>query len=202
MSEATHEKVRTSGPVALLRARRHDDPRGWFMQTWSEAAMKAVGVEARFVQDNQSFSALAGTVRGLHFQRPPHAQAKLVRCVRGAVLDYVVDLRRGSPTWGGWVSARLTAQGGEQLFVPVGFAHGFVTLEDETEVAYKVTAPYAPDCEAGLAWDDPALGLDWPLPTAGAILSDRDRAWPRLDQIDPPFAPGGPPLAALRGMLS
>lgn len=196
MDEAVMGRIAANGPVILVRPERHVDARGWLTQTWSEAWAASCGIYARFVQDNQSFSQAVGTVRGLHFQRPPHAQAKLVRCVRGAVMDYAIDLRRGSPTWGRWTAARLTAEGGEQLFVPVGFAHGFVTLSEATEVAYKVSDVYAPHCEAGLAWDDPALGLDWPLPRAGAVLSARDCAWPALADFDSPFDHHGAPLAA------
>ena len=127
----------TSSSILLLKSRRFGDARGWFMETYSEASALAAGIDVRFVQDNQSFSAFEGTIRGLHYQRPPHAQAKLVRCMRGSIMDYVVDIRRGSPTYGQHVAARLTAKGGEQLFVPVGFAHGFVTLEPDVEVAYK-----------------------------------------------------------------
>ncbi|WP_348521879.1 dTDP-4-dehydrorhamnose 3,5-epimerase [Brevundimonas albigilva] len=196
MGEAATGRRATNGPVILLRPQRHGDARGWFMETWSEAWAATGGIAARFVQDNHSFSQAEGTVRGLHLQRPPHAQAKLVRCLRGAIMDYAVDLRRDSPTYGRWTAARLTAEGAEQLFVPVGFAHGFVTLSAATEVAYKVSDIHAPPCEAGLAWDDPALGLDWPLPATGPVLSARDRAWPTLAAFDSPFAYDGEPLAA------
>ena len=196
MSEAARIGRTTNGPVVLLRPKRHGDARGWFMETWSEAWATSCGIEARFVQDNQSFSQAAGTVRGLHLQRPPHAQAKLVRCLRGAIMDYAVDVRRDSPTYGRWTAARLTAEGAEQLFVPVGFAHGFVTLSEATEVAYKVSDIHSPDCEAGVAWDDPALGLDWPLPASGPVLSVRDRAWPALAAFDSPFDYDGEPLSA------
>ena len=186
-------------PVSM-RPRRFGDARGWFMETYSEAAAAAAGIDVRFVQDNQSFSATEGTVRGLHFQRPPHAQAKLVRCVRGSIMDYAVDVRRGSPTYGRWVSAKLTAESGEQLFVPVGFAHGFVTLEPDVEIAYKVSDVYAPECDGGVAWDDPLIGIDWPLPISGAVLSDKDRSLPTLAELDSPFEYDGrvlEPLSAL-----
>lgn len=196
MSETARGGRTTNGPVVLLRPKRHGDARGWFMETWSEAWAASSGITTRFVQDNQSFSQAEGTVRGLHLQRPPHAQAKLVRCLRGAIMDYAVDVRRGSPTYGRWIAARLTAEGAEQLFVPVGFAHGFVTLSEATEVAYKVSDIHAPDCEAGLAWDDPELGLDWPLPASGPVLSVRDRAWPALAAFDSPFDYHGEPLSA------
>lgn len=188
--------MKNSSP-ALLRAPRFGDARGWFMETYSEARARAVGFDVRFVQDNQSFSAQTGTIRGLHFQRPPHAQAKLVRCVRGSIMDYAVDLRRGSPTYGEWVGGKLTAEGGEQLFVPIGFAHGFITLEPDVEVAYKVSDVYAPDCDGGIAWNDPAIGIDWPLPTSGAVLSDKDKALPFLTEFESPFEYDGQPLKPL-----
>lgn len=181
----------------LVTPRRIADGRGWFMQTWSEAGAETLGVRDRFVQDNHSLSRRAGTVRGFHFQTAPHAQAKLVRCVRGAIMDYAVDLRRGSPTRGRWVRAELTAENGRQLYVPVGFGHGFVTLGPDTEVAYKVSAPYAPDCEGGVRWNDAAIAADWPLPASGAVLSERDAALPPLDALDGPFEYDGAPLGAL-----
>lgn len=167
------------------------------METYSEARARASGFDVRFVQDNQSFSAQIGTIRGLHFQRPPHAQAKLVRCVRGSIMDYAVDLRRGSPTYGRWVGAKLSAEGGEQLFVPVGFGHAFITLEPDVEVAYKVSDVYAPDCDGGVAWNDPTIGIDWPLPPSGAVLSDKDKALPFLTDFDSPFEYDGQPLEPL-----
>lgn len=189
----------SSSPVGLtlLRAPRFGDARGWFMETYSEAWAEAAGIRERFIQDNQSFSASAGTIRGLHYQQPPHAQAKLVRCVRGSIMDYAVDIRRGSPTYGRHLAVRLTSEGGEQLFVPVGFAHGFVTLEPDVEVAYKVSDVYAPDCEGGLVWDDPEIGIDWPLPPSGAVLSDRDRALPALADFRSPFEYDGHPMELL-----
>jgi len=188
--------MKNSSP-ALLRAPRFGDARGWFMETYSEARARAVGLDVRFVQDNQSFSAQTGTIRGLHFQRPPHAQAKLVRCVRGSITDYAVDLRRGSPTYGEWVGAKLTAEGGEQLFVPIGFAHGFITLEPDVEVAYKVSDVYAPDCDGGIVWNDPAIGIDWPLPASGAVLSDKDKTLSFLTEFESPFEYDGQPLKPL-----
>lgn len=167
------------------------------METYSEAAAIAAGIEVRFVQDNQSFSALAGTIRGLHFQRPPHGQAKLVRCLRGSIMDYAVDIRRESPTYGQYVAAKLTAEGGEQLFVPIGFAHGFVTLEANVEIAYKVSDVYAPECDGGIVWNDPTIGIDWPLPATGAVLSDKDKVLPTLAEFDSPFEYDGRPLRPL-----
>lgn len=186
-----------SPAVVLLQPRRFDDERGWFSETYSERNAQACGVFERFVQDNHSFSAAAGTIRGLHFQRPPHAQAKLVRCLRGAVMDYAVDVRRGSPTYGHHVSAKLTAAGGEQLFIPVGFAHGFVTLESETEVSYKVSDFYAPDCEDGLIWNDPSLGIDWALDGRTPVLSKKDEQLKVLEDLRSPFEYSGGPLQPL-----
>jgi len=176
-----------NGEVILLRTPRYGDARGWFSETWSRARFAAAGIDCDFVQDNQSWSEVQGVVRGLHFQRPPYAQAKLVRCLRGAILDVVVDLRAGAPSFGRAHTVELTAESGDQLFVPPSFAHGFVTLRPGTEVAYKVSAPYAPAHEAGLAWDDPDLEISWPITADQAVLADRDRAWPRLRDLDTPF---------------
>ena len=186
-----------SNPVKFLKPRRFGDDRGWFTETYSVGALAKVGVDDVFVQDNQSFSAFTGTIRGIHFQRGPHAQAKLVRCIRGSILDYAVDLRRGSPTYGHHVSATLTGEGGEQLYVPVGFGHAFVTLEPDTEVAYKVTDVYAPDCDGGILWSCPTIGIDWPLPASGPVLSDKDKVLPTLADFDSPFDYDGSPLAPL-----
>ncbi len=181
----------------LIAPRRIGDARGWFMETWSEAAAARLGVRDRFVQDNHSLSRPVGTLRGFHFQTAPHAQAKLVRCLRGAIMDYAVDLRRGSPTRGRWVRAELSAANGHQLYVPVGFGHAFVTLSPDTEVAYKVSAPYAPECEGGVRWDDAVIAADWPLPASGPVLSERDAALPPLDALDGPFEYDGAPLGVL-----
>ncbi|WP_409019934.1 dTDP-4-dehydrorhamnose 3,5-epimerase [Brevundimonas vesicularis] len=174
--------------VLVIRSRRHGDDRGWFQETWSRTRFEGLGIDCAFVQDNHSRSEAAGVVRGLHFQSPPHAQAKLVRCVRGAILDVMVDLRAGAPTYGQAYQVELSEETGDQVFVPPCFAHGFVTLRPGTEVIYKVSAPYAPDHEAGLAWDDPALGIDWPVDPATAQLSPRDRLWPRLAGLASPFS--------------
>ena len=168
--------------------RRFGDDRGWFSETFNAATL-APGLEGvSFVQDNQSLSREKGTLRGMHFQIPPKAQDKLVRVLRGAVLDVAVDIRRGSPTFGKWVSALLSADGGAQIFVPKGFAHGFVTLEPDMEVLYKVTSLYSPAHDRGLAWDDPDLGIDWKIPAGGPLLSERDRQWPRLRDLADAFA--------------
>lgn len=174
--------------VTLITPRRHGDARGWFSETWSRRTLSALGIDVDFIQDNQAFSARSGTVRGLHFQTAPHAQAKLVRVLAGAILDVAVDIRPGSPTRGRWVSARLTAEGGEQLFVPRGFAHGYCTLCDDVMLAYKVDGDYAPQTEGGVLWNDPDLAIDWPVDAGAAILSDKDRVLPRLaDLPDPAF---------------
>ncbi len=174
------------GPV-LIQPKRFGDHRGFFLETYSARDFAALGVPDVFVQDNHSLSAAMGTVRGMHFQIAPGAQAKLVRVLRGRILDIAVDLRRSSPTYGQHVAAELSAENAVQLYVPVGFAHGFCTQEPDTEVAYKVTNLYAPECDRGLAWDDPALGLPWPIAPAAAQLSDKDRRQPLLSDLPPCF---------------
>lgn len=185
------------GEVILLRTPRHGDDRGWFSETWSRRRFAAVGIDCDFVQDNHSRSEPAGVIRGLHFQRPPYAQAKLVRCVRGAILDVVVDLRADSLTFGRHQAVELSAESGDQLFVPPCFAHGFVTLQRGTEVIYKVSAPYAPAHESGLAWDDPDLNIDWPVASLDAVMTERDRAWPRLRELDTPFVGATPMVLSI-----
>ncbi|GJE43434.1 dTDP-4-dehydrorhamnose 3,5-epimerase [Methylobacterium soli] len=166
--------------VKVVRPQRFGDDRGWFSETYRADRLEEAGVAAAFVQDNQSFSAPAGTVRGLHFQLAPAAQAKLVRVLAGAILDVAVDLRRASPTFGRHVALRLDAAGGEQLFVPAGFAHGFCTLEPDTMVAYKVDAYYSPEHDRALLWNDPALAIPWPVSPETAILSAKDSRAPTL----------------------
>ena len=188
----------TIGPVQLIEPKRHGDARGWFTEVYSEPVFAGRGIASRFVQDNHSLSRPRFTLRGLHFQTPPHAQDKLVRCIRGAIFDVAVDIRQGSPTYGEWAGATLSAENGRQLFVPAGFAHGFLTLEEDCEVTYKVSDTYAPSCDGGLRWDDPAIGIDWPLP-AGARpeLSDKDARLPLLAGFASPFPDDGRPLAPL-----
>ena len=169
--------------VKLITPARFGDSRGFFSETYNRKRYFEAGIAVEFVQDNHSRSAEVGTLRGLHFQSPPHAQDKLVRVLRGRILDVAVDLRRDMPSYGRHVVAELSAESGTQIFLPVGFAHGFVTLEPDTEVFYKVSALYAPGHEHGLAWDDPALGIDWPLPSGGPVLSDKDRTHPRLADL-------------------
>jgi dTDP-4-dehydrorhamnose 3,5-epimerase len=179
--------------LLLLEPRRFGDPRGFFSEVYNRRVLSSSGFDREFVQDNHSYSADRGVVRGLHFQTPPFAQDKLVRVTRGRVLDVVVDLRRGSPTYGDHAAVELSAENWLQLLAPVGFAHGFVTLEAHTEVQYKVTAYYAPDHDANLLWSDPALGIDWGLTPAEATVSAKDADAPRLAEIDSPFDFGDAP---------
>lgn len=169
--------------VVCIRPTLHADARGFFCESYSKRALQEAGIAADFVQDNHSLSRAKGVVRGLHFQSQPHAQGKLVRCIRGAILDVAVDIRVGSPTFGQHVARTLTSDNHEQLWVPEGFAHGFCTLEADTEITYKVTDYYAPECDLGLAWDDPDLGIVWPVGPADAVLSDKDRRQPRLSDL-------------------
>lgn len=184
-------------PVVRIVPKRFEDARGWFSETFQQTRFAAAGIDTPFVQDNQSYSKAAGTLRGIHFQRPPHVQAKLVRCLRGRIWDVAVDLRAGSPTFGHWVAAELTAAGGEQLFVPAGFGHGFLTLEDDCEVAYKTSDFYAPECDGGIAWNDPELAISWPLKPGWPYLSDKDQRLPGVQDFASPFHFDGRPLDAL-----
>ena len=187
--------VETFAPPGLVAVtpRRFGDARGFFSETWSRRRYAALGIDVDFVQDNHSHSAPAGTIRGLHFQVPPHAQGKLVRVVRGAVLDVAVDLRAGSPAHGRPVAIELSAANGRQLYVPPGFAHGFCTLVPDTEVLYRVSDYYAPEADRGLAFDDPDLAIAWPVGPEGAVLSERDRRHPRLRDLGPIFTYGVAP---------
>ena len=166
--------------VKILEPRRFGDTRGYFCETWNKARLAAQGINIDFVQDNESSSARVGTVRGLHLQKPPNAQAKLVRVLRGRIYDVAVDLRHASPTYGQHVGVELSSHNGLQLLVPIGFAHGFCTLEPDTVIAYKVSAPYAPQDDMGIAWDDPDLAIAWPVAPGAALLSDKDARQPRL----------------------
>ena len=161
--------------VKLVIPDRRGDARGFFSEVFRKDLLASAGVDAEFVQDNHSFSATMGTVRGLHFQTDPHAQGKLMRVARGAILDVAVDIRRGSPTYGRFVAVTLSAREWNQLWIPAGFAHGFCTIEPDTEVLYKVTSYYDPAHDFGLRWDDPAIGIPWPVDAGQAILSDKDR---------------------------
>jgi dTDP-4-dehydrorhamnose 3,5-epimerase len=169
--------------VKIVMPKKHGDHRGFFSETWKRTEFAEAGIDIDFVQDNHSLSATVGTLRGLHFQSPPFAQDKLVRVSRGRILDVAVDIRVSSPTFGKHVAVELSAENWKQLFVPIGFAHGFVTLEPDTEVQYKVSALYAPENDHGLAFDDPALGIDWQLPVSALTLSDKDRKHPRLAEM-------------------
>jgi dTDP-4-dehydrorhamnose 3,5-epimerase len=183
-------------PVILYTPKRFGDSRGWFSETYHETRFKEAGIGADFIQDNQSLSAQKGTLRGLHFQTPPFAQAKLVRCLAGAIFDVAVDVRNGSPTYGNYVSAILTAEKGEQLYIPEGFAHAFMTLEENCMVSYKVNAYYAPHNDGGLRYDDPNINIKWPL-SATPHLSEKDEKLPFLKDFTSPFAYDGRPLAGL-----
>lgn len=177
------ERTALSGVVILVPA-RHGDARGFFSESWSRRRLAEAGIDIDFVQDNHSLSAKAGTVRGLHYQAPPHAQAKLVRCGRGALFDVAVDVRRGSPTYGRWLGVELSAENGRQLLIPAGFLHGFATREDDTEIVYKCSDYYAPDCDGAVAWD--SAGIDWGL-AGEPLLSAKDAAAPKLADFVSPF---------------
>ncbi|MGH1367083.1 MAG: dTDP-4-dehydrorhamnose 3,5-epimerase [Maritimibacter sp.] len=182
------KKIETALPgVWHLTPKRFGDDRGWFSEVWNAKTCAEIGINVDFVQDNHSLSAEAGTLRGLHFQAPPHAQDKLVRCTRGAIFDVAVDIRKGSPTYGHWVGYELSAQDGGQLFVPKGFLHGFMTRTPDCEVQYKCSDIYAPDCDGAVAWD--SVGITWPLDGA-PILSAKDAAAPPLQAFISPFVYG------------
>ncbi|EYD70529.1 dTDP-4-dehydrorhamnose 3,5-epimerase [Limimaricola hongkongensis] len=174
--------------VLILEPRRFGDDRGWFMESWNRETLRGHGIEIDFVQDNHSYSAQRGTVRGLHYQSPPHAQAKLVRVGRGTVRDVAVDARRGSTTYGRHVAVDLSAENGRQLLVPAGFLHGFATLTPDVELLYKCSDVYAPDCDGAVAWDDPDLGIDWGVAPGEETLSAKDAVAPRLADWTSPFS--------------
>ncbi len=169
--------------VKIFTPVKHGDERGFFSETYRKSGLFDHGIECEFVQDNHAFSAQAGTLRGLHFQIPPFAQAKLVRVVRGAILDVAVDIRHGSPTFGKHVSKVISAAKWNQILVPVGFAHGLLTLEANTEVLYKVTSYYSHECDKGVLWNDPAIAIEWPITDKDVILSEKDKAQPRLADL-------------------
>jgi dTDP-4-dehydrorhamnose 3,5-epimerase len=173
--------------ILLITPKKFGDSRGYFMETYSQPRLAAAGFDGVFLQDNQSLTAAVGTVRGLHFQAPPHAQDKLVRVTRGAIFDVSVDIRVGSPTFGQHVGIELSAENNRQLLVPAGFAHGFQTLTPDCEVLYKVTQIYAPQAEGGLLWNDPVLGIAWPIGADRAYLNPRDANWPTLAALNSPF---------------
>ena len=166
---------------------KYGDDRGFFSEVFRRADFVAHGLNIDWIQDNQSFSAQLGTARGLHFQAPPAAQDKLIRVVRGTIFDVAVDIRKGSPTYGKWAGVELSAARWNQLLVPIGFAHGFMTIEPDTEVVYKVSAPYAPETEGAVLWNDPALAIDWPHLDVKPTLSGKDRIAAPLSRIESPF---------------
>ncbi|MDY5717316.1 MAG: dTDP-4-dehydrorhamnose 3,5-epimerase [Selenomonas sp.] len=166
--------------VFVLEPQVFGDARGWFMESWSQRKMHDAGIDVQFVQDNQSFSAQKGTLRGLHYQLNPMCQAKLLRCTRGKIFDVAVDIRKGSPQYGKWVGVELSAENKKQLFIPRGFAHGFITLTDDVEVQYKADNYYAPECDGNIRWDDPDIGVEWPLKPV--ILSEKDSKAPLLKE--------------------
>ena len=166
--------------VFVLEPQVFGDARGWFMESWSQRKMHDAGIDVQFVQDNQSFSAQKGTLRGLHYQLNPMCQAKLLRCTRGKIFDVAVDIRKGSPQYGKWVGVELSAENKKQLFIPRGFAHGFITLTDDVEVQYKADNYYAPECDGNIRWDDSDIGVEWPLKPV--ILSEKDSKAPLLKE--------------------
>lgn len=174
------------GGVVVISPKRFGDSRGFLEESWSDRDLKAEGIDLSFVQDNHSFSAAAGTLRGLHFQAPPQAQDKLIRCTQGAIFDVAVDIRLGSPTYGQWVGEELSRENGRQLLVPNGFLHGFLTLEPNTEVQYKCTAYYAPECEGAIRWD--SVSITWPLAAGSTpVLSQKDALAPEFSDFRSPF---------------
>ncbi len=174
--------------VKILTPRRHGDARGYFSESYNRRALADAGIDIDFVQDNESLSAEAGTIRGLHFQAPPFEQTKLVRVLTGAILDVALDLRAGSPTYGQHVAVRLSAEEGNQLLIPAGFAHGFCTLAPDTRVFYKVDQYYSAAHDAGLLWNDPDIGIEWPVSSGSAVLSEKDGKLPAFAGFRSPFA--------------
>lgn len=181
----------------IITPARFSDSRGWFAETWNAKRLSEIGITTDFCQDNHSLSKHAGTIRGLHFQRNLHAQAKLVRCLRGRIFDVAVDVRVDSPTYKDWVGVELSAEVGNQLFVPKGYAHGFLTLENDCEIAYKVDAYYAPEADGGIAWNDPELAIEWPVNDLSPLLSDKDADLPILADIELDFVYDGNPMIPL-----
>lgn len=178
-------QVRTAAipEIKVMQLTRHADRRGFVSETYKRRDFVEAGIDCEFVQDNHTLSVDAGVVRGLHFQIPPFAQAKLIRVARGRIFDVAVDIRHGSPSFGRHVAVELSSEDWNQIFVPAGFAHGFCTLEPNTEVLYKVTSYYSPAHDRGLLWNDPALAIDWPVDPRDAVLSEKDKKWPRLSEL-------------------
>jgi dTDP-4-dehydrorhamnose 3,5-epimerase len=173
--------------VLVITPARFGDHRGFFSESYSAKVLTEHGINAQFVQDNHSFSMIEGTIRGLHFQAPPHAQDKLVRCGRGALFDVAVDIRNGSPTYGQWFGAELSFANGKQMLVPAGFAHGFVTREQDSEIVYKCSDYYARETEGSIVWDDPKIGIDWGLRGISPVLSEKDAKAASLADLNSPF---------------
>jgi len=191
------DSMRSSALPRIIAPKRYIDSRGWFSETFHQRRLREIGITCRFVQDNQSSSKRAGTLRGLHFQVPPAAQAKLISVVRGRILDVMVDIRRDSATFGRHVSVEVSAESGLQVYIPEGFAHGFVTLEDEVVVMYKASDFYSPAHDSGIFWNDPDIAFPWPFKDDEIIVSDKDRQLPPLKEFVSPFAYDGNPLAPL-----
>ena|ERR1700685_3220338 len=189
--------IRSVDLPRLIVTQRHVDDRGWFSETFHEKRLRDIGVTCHFVQDNHASSKRAGTVRGFHFQLPPAAQAKLVSVLRGRILDVAVDLRRGSPSFGRYISSELSAGSRQQLYIPVGFAHGYISLEDDVLVMYKVSDYYAPKQERGIRWNDPDIAFPWPFNDSEIIISDKDGRLPFLKEFTSPFSYDGHPLEDL-----
>jgi dTDP-4-dehydrorhamnose 3,5-epimerase len=175
--------------VAIVEPTVYGDHRGWFMETYSDSRFKEIGLNLNFVQDNHSFSAAKGTLRGLHYQLNPKAQTKLVHCTKGSIYDVAVDIRKGSPTFGKWVGIELSEENKKQLLIPKGFAHAFMALTDEVEVQYKVDEFYAPECDRGIIWNDPSIGIEWPVDIK-PILSAKDEKAPPLKDAENNFSYG------------
>ncbi|WP_175990109.1 dTDP-4-dehydrorhamnose 3,5-epimerase [Bacillus sp. Marseille-Q1617] len=175
--------------LVIVEPKVFGDHRGWFMETYNKENFSDEGINIKFVQDNQSFSATKGTLRGLHYQLNPKAQTKLVRCTKGAIYDVAVDIRKGSLTFGKWFGVELTAENKKQLLIPKGYAHGFMTLTEDVEVQYKVDELYAPECDRGITWDDPEIGIDWPIDIK-PILSEKDKKAPLLNNAENNFVYG------------
>ncbi|MEG8098999.1 dTDP-4-dehydrorhamnose 3,5-epimerase [Candidatus Liberibacter brunswickensis] len=184
--------------VRIVKNKKFADSRGWFSETYNDNSLKTNGFKDVFVQDNHSFSSNSGTIRGLHFQYPPYAQAKLVRCIAGRIFDVAVDIRKNSPTYGHWFALELSADNCLQLYIPAGFAHGFITLEMNTEVIYKVTNHYSLEHDSGIIWKDKSIDIKWPLlDIISPSLSEKDNNLPFLNQLDSPFEYDGLPLIPL-----
>ena len=179
--------------LLVISPKRFQDARGWFSETWNESKFAELGIKSDFCQDNQSHSGVKGTLRGLHFQAPPFAQAKLVRCLQGRIFDVAVDIRKASPTFGKWFGLELSAENGRQLFIPAGYAHGFLTLEQDCMISYKVDAYYSSPHDGGIAWNDPAIGIEWPIDDL-PVLSEKDAKLPMLAELWVEFPYDGVPL--------